>query len=50
MLANNLVVVPNSKLAQAILVNHHLPSKDLAVLVEIGVDTWSGRSPKSAAA
>jgi small-conductance mechanosensitive channel len=38
MLANNLVVVPNSKLAQAILVNHHLPSRDLAVLVEVGVD------------
>lgn len=38
MLANNLVVVPNSKLAQAILVNHHLPSHDMAVLVDIGVD------------
>lgn len=38
MLANNLVVVPNSKLAQAIVVNHHLPSQDLAVLVEVGVD------------
>jgi small-conductance mechanosensitive channel len=38
MLANNLVVVPNSKLAQAILVNHHLPSQDMAVLVEVGVD------------
>jgi small-conductance mechanosensitive channel len=38
MLANNLVVVPNAKLAQAILVNHHLPSQDLAVLVEVGVD------------
>ena len=38
MLANNLVLVPNSKLAQAIVVNHHLPSKDLAVLVEVGVD------------
>lgn len=38
MLANNLVVVPNSKLAQAILVNHHLPSQELAVLVEVGVD------------
>jgi small-conductance mechanosensitive channel len=38
MLANNLVVVPNSKLAQAILINHHLPSQDLAVLVEVGVD------------
>jgi small-conductance mechanosensitive channel len=38
MLANNLVVVPNSKLAQAIVVNHHLPTPDLAVLVEVGVD------------
>jgi small-conductance mechanosensitive channel len=38
MLPNNLVVVPNAKLAQAIVTNHHLPSKDLAVLVEVGVD------------
>lgn len=38
MLANNLVIVPNSKLAQAVIVNHHLPSLDLAVLVEVGVD------------
>ena len=38
MLANNLVIVPNAKLAQAIVVNHHLPSADLAVLVEVGVD------------
>jgi small-conductance mechanosensitive channel len=38
MLANNLIVVPNAKLAQAIVVNHHLPSSDLAVLVEVGVD------------
>jgi small-conductance mechanosensitive channel len=38
MLSNNLVVVPNAKLAQAIVVNHHLPSHDLAVLVEVGVD------------
>jgi small-conductance mechanosensitive channel len=38
MLANNLVVVPNAKLAQAIVVNHHLPSEDLAVLVEVGVE------------
>jgi small-conductance mechanosensitive channel len=41
MLANNLVVVPNSKLAQAILVNHHLPTRELAVLVEVGVDYGS---------
>jgi small-conductance mechanosensitive channel len=38
MLPNNLVVVPNAKLAQAIVVNHHLPTQDLAVLVEVGVD------------
>jgi small-conductance mechanosensitive channel len=38
MLANNLVVVPNAKLAQAIVVNHHLPAQELAVLVEVSVD------------
>ena len=38
MLSNNLVVVPNAKLAQALVVNHDLPSRDLAVLVEVGVD------------
>jgi small-conductance mechanosensitive channel len=38
MLANNLVLVPNAKLSQAIVVNHHLPAQDLAVLVEVGVD------------
>jgi small-conductance mechanosensitive channel len=38
MLANNLVVVPNAKLAQAVVVNFHLPSRDLGVLVDVGVD------------
>ena len=38
MLSNNLVVVPNARLAQAIVTNHHLPSRDLAVLVQVGVD------------
>jgi small-conductance mechanosensitive channel len=38
MLANSLIVVPNAKLAQAIVVNHHLPSRDLAVLIDVGVD------------
>lgn len=38
MLANNLIVVPNAKLAQAVFVNHNLPEQDLAVLVEVGVD------------
>jgi small-conductance mechanosensitive channel len=40
-LANNLVLVPNAKLAQAIVTNHHLPSQELAVLVEVGVDYGS---------
>ncbi len=44
MLANNLVLVPNSKLADAVVVNHHLPTKDLAVLVEVGVDYESDLS------
>lgn len=38
MLSNNIVVVPNALLAKAVVVNHHLPSTDLAVLVEVGVD------------
>ncbi|HQZ40363.1 MAG TPA: mechanosensitive ion channel family protein [Vicinamibacterales bacterium] len=38
MLANNVVIVPNAKLAHATVVNHDLPSKDMAVLVEVGVD------------
>jgi len=37
-LANNLILVPNAKLAQAIVVNHNLPSQEMAVLVEVGVD------------
>lgn len=41
MLANNLVIVPNAKLAQAIVVNHQLPAPDLAVLVEVGGDYGS---------
>ena len=37
MLPNNMVLVPNSKLAQAIIINYYLPSRDLAVTVELGV-------------
>ena len=36
-LPNNFVLIPNSRLAQSILTNYDLPSKDLAVLVEVGV-------------
>lgn len=38
MLANNTVIVPNARLAQAVVVNYHLPSPDLGVLVDVGVD------------
>jgi small-conductance mechanosensitive channel len=37
MLAGNLVLVPNSKLSQAVVTNFHLPANDLAVLVDVGV-------------
>jgi small-conductance mechanosensitive channel len=38
MLPNNLVLVPNAKLSQAILVNYNMPDRELAVLVDVGVD------------
>lgn len=36
-LPNNLVIVPNSKIASAIITNYNLPDKEMAVLVDIGV-------------
>ncbi len=36
-LPNNLIVVPNAKLASAIVTNYNLPDSDMAVLVEVGV-------------
>ena len=38
MLSNNVIIVPNARLSQAIVTNYHLPSRDLAVLVDLGVD------------
>ena len=38
MLPNNVVLVPNTKLASAIITNYYLPDKELAVLVQVGVD------------
>jgi small-conductance mechanosensitive channel len=38
MLPNNLVLVPNSKLGQSIVTNYSLPDRELAVLVNVGVD------------
>jgi len=38
MLPNNIVLVPNAKLASAIITNYYLPDKELAVLVQVGID------------
>jgi len=37
MLPNNVVLVPNEKLAKAIVTNYQLPAKDLSVLINVGV-------------
>lgn len=37
MLSNNLVIVPNSKLAQAIVTNYHLPEKRMSLLIPVSV-------------
>ena len=36
-LPNNIVIIPNSKLASAIVTNYYFPEKQLAVLVQVGV-------------
>jgi small-conductance mechanosensitive channel len=36
-LPNNMIIVPNNKLAQSIVTNFHLPDKEMSVLVDIGV-------------
>lgn len=36
-LGNNLIVVPNAKLAQVIVTNYHLPEKRMSLLVQVGV-------------
>ena len=36
-LPNNFVLIPNSRLAQSVVTNYCRPSKDLAVLVQVGV-------------
>ena len=37
-LANNLIVIPNSKLAQAIVTNYYLPEKRMSTSLQVGVD------------
>jgi small-conductance mechanosensitive channel len=36
-LANNLIIIPNAKLAQANITNYHLPEKRMSLLIRIGV-------------
>lgn len=36
-LPNNLIIIPNAKLAQAIVTNYHLPEKRMSLLIPIGV-------------
>lgn len=37
MLPNNIVVIPNSKLAQSVVTNYHLPEKRMSLLIPISV-------------
>ncbi len=41
MLPNNIVVIPNSKLAQSVITNYYLPEKRMALLVPISVSYGS---------
>jgi small-conductance mechanosensitive channel len=37
-LANNVILIPNSKLAQAVVTNFHLPEKRMGASLQVGVD------------
>ena len=41
MLPNNVVLIPNAKLSQSVITNYYLPDKEVAVLMNIGVDYGS---------
>lgn len=41
MLSNNLVIVPNSKIAKALMTNFSKPQKEMSVLIDIGVSYGS---------
>ena len=43
-MSNNVTIVPNAKLASAIITNYHLPEPELAVLVPVGVSYASDLS------
>ncbi len=37
MLPNNMVVIPNNKVAQSVITNYHLPEKPMSLLIPVGV-------------
>lgn len=37
LLSNNMVIIPNSKLSQSIILNYHLPESHTSVIVQLGV-------------
>jgi len=37
MLPNNVVIIPNSKLAQSVIINYYLPEKRMSLLIPVGV-------------
>ena len=37
MMSNNLIMIPNAKLANAIVTNHELPDREMSVIINIGV-------------
>ncbi|MCK4519078.1 MAG: mechanosensitive ion channel family protein [Candidatus Omnitrophica bacterium] len=37
MLPNNVVIIPNSKLAQSVITNYYMPMQEMSVLVQVGV-------------
>lgn len=37
MIQQNILVIPNAKLASSTFINYHLPQKELAIIVEVGV-------------
>lgn len=41
MLPNNMVIIPNSKLAQSVVTNYYLPEKRMSLLIPVGVSYFS---------
>jgi small-conductance mechanosensitive channel len=41
LISHNIVIVPNSKVASGIITNYSLPSRELAIMVDVGVDYGS---------